>query len=97
MCVTDVTWRAKWHTAKISPAVVMSPGVARDEIFAGDEAHVFVHYPNEPIVENNQLRSLGYVYLVMGNDGWDVISDYTLSLERMGLMKSAEAISDRYA
>ena len=31
---------------------------------------------------NDQWNSYGYVYLVYGNDGWDVISDNTVNLEK---------------
>jgi hypothetical protein len=37
----------------------------------------------------------GWVYFVYGNDGWDVISDYTTNLDH--IMSDANAISNFYA
>lgn len=39
--------------------------------------------------------ALGWVYLVYGNDGWDVIADYTTNLEH--LMTEADKISEHYS
>jgi hypothetical protein len=40
----------------------------------------------------------GYVYFVYGNDGWDVISDYTVNLEKyVGEGSLAGKISDHYS
>jgi hypothetical protein len=36
----------------------------------------------------------GWVYLVYGNDGWDVISDYTVNLECA--MGPANKVADQY-
>lgn len=79
--------------------------LAMEQAFAGDECHIFVHDPEtEPVSKTGQLISRGYVYFVMGNDGWDVISDYTGSLEHMldtngietNLLAASNRISDRY-
>lgn len=48
-------------------------GDIRAQLFNLDDAHVLVIDGN-----GNQL---GWVYLVFGNDGYDLVSDYTLSLE----------------
>ena len=37
---------------------------------------------------------VGWVYFVYGNDGWDVISDYTTNLEH--IMAGASALADKY-
>lgn len=51
-----------------------------DEIFAGDECHVFVQPGDGPVVDSDgTVVSIGWVYFVLGNDGYDVISDYLLS------------------
>ena len=51
------------------------------EAFAGDECHIFVHEKDaEPIVKG-QVNSIGWIFCVLGNDGWDIISDYTTNLE----------------
>jgi hypothetical protein len=39
-----------------------------------DEDRLFVH--------NLSDAPFGWVYFVYGNDGWDVISDYTVNLEK---------------
>ncbi|MHB8415617.1 MAG: hypothetical protein ACYDB1_09585 [Acidiferrobacteraceae bacterium] len=43
----------------------------------------------------------GWVRFVFGNDGWDVISDYTLNLyddeTKEGLLANAQALCDKYA
>lgn len=64
------------------------------EAFAGDECHIFVQPATGPTTENGRINAKGWVYCVFGNDGWDVISDYTVNLEP--LMKGAEKISDEY-
>jgi hypothetical protein len=40
-------------------------------------------------------KGAGWVFLVHGNDGWDVICDYSMSLEHV--MKGADKLSDIYA
>ena len=59
-----------------------------DAVNAVDDCHLFVHRPDQqdkPIAENSHreqwINCEGWISLVLGNDGWDVISDYTLSLE----------------
>lgn len=42
-----------------------------------------------------QGRHLGHVLFIYGNEGWDVISDYSLSLQP--LMASAERVADHYS
>jgi len=39
----------------------------------------------------------GWAYLVYGNDGWDVLSDYTVNLEKfIGTGSPADAIANKY-
>lgn len=67
-----------------------------EEAFAGDECHVFVHLPVGPLRgRGGKLDCIGWVYFVYGNDGYDVISDYSTSLE--ALLKPANALADTYA
>lgn len=66
------------------------------EAFAGDEAHLFVHAPNQPPVVDGQVNSIGWVFIVLGNDGWDVVSDYTTNLETLGLMAGVDRLVDRF-
>jgi hypothetical protein len=39
-------------------------------------------------------KQIGWVRLIYGNDGWDVISDYTVNLE--SIMQGANEVSDKY-
>lgn len=68
-----------------------------EEAFAGDECHIFVHAKEGELIEDDALKSIGWVYCVFGNDGWDVISDYTTKLDGLGLMADAEKLSDHYS
>ena len=52
------------------------------DLMACDEESLILHK------DNKRAR----VFLVYGNDGWDVIVDYSLSIEH--LMESAERVSD---
>lgn len=65
------------------------------EAFAGDDAHIFVQPAEGPTTEGGKVVSEGWVYIVLGNDGWDVISDYTTNLA--ALLANAEAIADQYS
>lgn len=44
----------------------------------------------------NGTERLGWVYLVYGNDGWDVINDYTTNLDDLHIMDEANRLSDKY-
>ncbi len=63
---------------------------------AGDDCHLFVQPATGPTLECGRTRvvSEGWVYLVFGNDGWDVISDYTTNLEY--LMGPVNAVIEKY-
>lgn len=37
--------------------------------------------------------SVGWVHFVYGNDGWDVISDYTVNLETLGVLDKAQTLA----
>ncbi len=67
-----------------------------EEAFAGDVCHIFVHETEGPLLEGTVIKSIGWVYCVFGNDGWDVICYYTTNLDGLGLMKEASRISDEY-
>lgn len=62
---------------------------------AGDDAHIFVQPAEGELVQDGKIASEGWVYVVLGNDGWDVISDYTTNLEP--LMQGANRLSDKYS
>ena len=40
-------------------------------------------------------RQVGWVRLVYGNDGWDVVNDHTTNLD--AIMKGATKLADKYA
>lgn len=42
-----------------------------------DVLKVYAPRPDNP----DEMQSMGWVYFVYGNDGWDVINDYTTNLE----------------
>jgi hypothetical protein len=45
-----------------------------------------------------ESKTFGWIYFVYGNDGWDVISDYTVNLESfIGEGTEAYKISEYYA
>lgn len=71
---------------------------AREEIIneamAGDDAHIFVQPHDGPTVDDGHVVSAGWVRVVLGNDGWDVLADYTTNLEP--LLSGASALSDKY-
>lgn len=52
-----------------------------------DEDQIVVH-------QQYGRRIVGFVFLVYGNDGWDVINDYSTTLEDLGILKGAEALAD---
>ena len=66
------------------------------ELTAGDDAHLFIHAADGPVIDGSTLVSVGWVYFVFGNDGWDVVSDYTTNLDKLGLMTRADKIAKRY-
>ncbi len=65
--------------------------------FAADDCHIFVHEATGEILVDNKVNEIGWVQCVFGNDGWDVISDYTTNLDGLGLMVEAEKISNQYS
>jgi hypothetical protein len=76
---------------------------SRDDImkaaFSGDDCHIFVNPAEGDLIDSsdNTINSIGWVFCVLGNSGWDVISDYSVGLEKLGLMVEAQKISDHYS
>lgn len=56
-----------------------------------DDAHLIYRKPETP-KENHDA----WVRFVFGNDGWDVINDYTANLDKLELLKRADAISEEW-
>lgn len=46
----------------------------REGLFSVDEEHILVYKPTDK-------TRIGWVFLVYGNDGYDVINDYAVSIE----------------
>lgn len=65
-----------------------------EEAFSGDECHLFIQRELDPAIKDGQVSCIGWVYLVLGNEGWDVISDYTSYIEP--LLSGALEISNQY-
>ena len=58
-----------------------------DLMFGVDEEFLFIY--------KNYTR-IGWVRFIYGNEGWDVISDYSTSLGELGIMKEAEKLADEW-
>lgn len=70
-----------------------NPKAILAEVLAGDECLLFIQPPDGPTTEDGQVVSDGWVYLVFGNDGFDVISDYTTNLSE--LLVGTNAFAER--
>ena len=46
--------------------------MAEDAAFACDDAHIFFNHPT---------KGRAWLYIVLGNEGWTVVSDYTTNLD----------------
>ena len=61
------------------------PSLKASEVLADccetDEEYLGVFKAEQANGTTYHVQPLGYVYFVYGNDGWDVISDYTTNLE----------------
>lgn len=69
-----------------------------EEAFAGDECHIFVQPADGPTVQDGSVVSIGWVYCVMGNDGYDVISDHTTNIEeKYHLLDKANKLIEKYS
>lgn len=65
------------------------------EALAGDECHLFVHAAGvDPVGADGAIDCIGWVFLAFGNDGWDLVNDYTTNLE--GMLTNATKLADRY-
>lgn len=56
-------------------------------MFSTDEDWLYIHTPG--------TRTSGWVHCVYGNSGWDVISDYTESVEPL-MTKYVEPLKERF-
>lgn len=59
-------------------------------LYQTDDDRLYVHH--------NAVEPFAWVHFVYGNDGWDVISDYTTNLEKLiGKGTEVERLVDKYA
>ena len=67
-----------------------------DKIFAAmfstDEDYLHIH--NLGTTRENTRKAFGWIRFVYGNDGWDVMSDYTTNLE--SLLADANKAADEW-
>lgn len=66
-----------------------------DAIMTTDEDYLTFHRPSDDEGSRGgyEIRQIGWVRLIYGNDGWDVVNDYSTNLEPM--MANANALADR--
>lgn len=57
--------------------------LALDAMMSVDEEHLHVCKLSDPAASatNKQYTRIGSVFFVYGNDGWDVVNDYSIRLE----------------
>lgn len=62
-------------------------------MFQTDDEFVIINKTDE----NGQPQRVGWVHFVYGNDGWDVISDYSANDATEELMTEPNRISEKYS
>jgi hypothetical protein len=63
-------------------------------LYLTDEDRIYVRKADN----SDKTSVFGWVYLVYGNDGWDVLSDYTVNLEKLiGEGTATDKLIERYA
>ncbi len=67
-----------------------APSVKIKEILA-----VMFATDDERLLFYKKEKYIGWVWLIYGNSGWDVVSDYTTNLRE--IMKGASELADKYA
>lgn len=66
-----------------------------DTLFDTDEERLYL-YDRTTDTQSSTNRPFGFVYLVYGNDGPDVICDYTASPKVEALLKGAVDLADTF-
>ncbi len=64
------------------------------EALAGDDAHLFIQPGKGPTTQNGVVISQGWVFVVLGNSGWDVVSDYVANDLTEKLLTRANALAE---
>ncbi len=96
--VVNDTWKEDYLLAVICDGEeIVEPTENRkvvfDNLFDVDEGYLFV-------IDKKMKGSgdyVGWVRFVFGNEGFDVISDYTVNLEELGILTRAQKLADKYA
>jgi hypothetical protein len=57
-------------------------------MFQTDQEHLLVY-------NSSNGQRIGWFFFVYGNDGWDVVNDYTVNLEP--IMRNANLIADKHS
>jgi hypothetical protein len=70
---------------------------AMAQVMATDNERIYVYANAQDSRRSTPIttRTEGCVWFVYGNTGWDVIADYSVWLEELGLLKDAEAEADK--
>ena len=66
-----------------------------EAMFAGDDCHVFIQAAEGPLLIDNNIADLGWVYFVMGNNGTDVICNSLSNVLTESLLSGAEALANK--
>lgn len=74
---------------EIENPITDSSDKSLDTITQWDDCYLWVHHADDASDE-----SFGWIRFIYGNDGWDVINDYTVNLEPY--MAEAQRISKHY-
>jgi len=61
-------------------------------MFTTDEDRLFIYKQDGP---QGKRDWFGWVFFIFGNDGWDVVNDYTTNLA--GIMVGADALAERWS
>lgn len=59
---------------------------AMELAFEGDEANITLTHPAH--------EGFSWIYIVLGNSGWDVVSDYTIDLDEA--VKATDALVEKW-
>lgn len=69
-------------------------------MFTTDEDYLFVYDPKQPDEDDAEdgradANKIGWIWFIYGNDGHDVVSDYTTNLEKV--LQGATALAEELA
>jgi hypothetical protein len=64
-------------------------------IMATDDEFIYLFTP-ENASKYSYSNYFAWVFVVYGNDGWDVVCDYTTNLDRTDILSNANKLADSY-